>query len=71
MRQKWLQEGNGITSHNFKTPNLGNQGQINTISIQIGMRAIGKLRISMCCTLMCFLSWCTEAYDILGIVEIE
>ena len=46
--------------HHLKKPNLGNQGQINitvkmhlvirpveTISIQIGMHAIGKLRISM------------------------
>ena len=70
--------------HHSKKPNLGNQGQIDitvkmhlvirpveTISIQIGMRAIGKLRISMCCTLMCFLSWCSEAYNILGIVGIE
>ena len=85
MGQKWLQEGNGITRSSFeKKTNLGNQGQINitvkmhlvirpveTISIQIGMLAIGKLRISMCCTLMCFLSWCSEAYNILGIVGIE
>ena len=61
MGQKWLQEGNGITRSSFE-----NQEQINitvkmhlvirpveTISIQIGMHAIGKLRISMCCTLMC------------------
>ena len=74
MGQKWLQEGNGIPRSSFEKPNLGNQGQINitvkmhvvirpveTISIQIGMHAIGKLRISMCCTLMCFLSWCSEA----------
>ena len=84
MGQKWLQEGNGITRSSFEKPNLGNQGQINitvkmhlvirpveTISIQIGMHAIGKLRISMCCTLMCFLTWCSEAYKILGIVGIE
>ena len=70
--------------HHLKKTNLGNQGQINitvkmhlvirpveTILIQIGMHAIGKLRISMCCTLMCFLSWCSEAYNILGIVGIE
>ena len=84
MGQKWLQEGNGITRSSFEKPNLGNQGQINitakmhlvirpveTISIQIGMHAIGKLRISMCCTLMCFLSWSSEAYNIQGIVGIE
>ena len=84
MGQKWLQEGNGITRSSFEKPNLGNQGQINitvkvhpvirpveTISIQIGMHAIGKLRISMSCTLMCFLSWCSEAYNILGILGIE
>ena len=70
MGQKWLQEGNGIARSSFEKPNLGNQGQINitvkihlvirpveTISIQIGMHAIGKLRISMCWTFMCFLSW--------------
>ena len=44
---------------------------VETLSIQIGMYAISKLRISMCCTLMCFLSWCSEAYNILGIVGIE
>ena len=84
MGQKWLQEGNGITRSSFEKPNLGNQRQINitvkmhpvirpveTISIQIGMHAIGKLRISMCCTLMCFLSWCSEAYNILGTLGIE
>ena len=74
--QRWLQEGNGITRLSFeKKTNLVNQGQINitvtmhlvirpaeTISIHIGMRAIGKLRISMCYTSMCFLSWCSEAY---------
>ena len=85
MVQKWLQEGNGITRSSFEKPNqLGNKGQINitvkmhlvirpveTISIQIDMHAIGKLRINMCCTLMCFLSWCSEAYNVLGIVGIE
>ena len=84
MGQKWLQEGNGITRSSFEKPNLGNQRQINitvkmhlvirpveTISILIGMHAIGKLRISMCCTLMCFMSWCSEAYNILGIAGIE
>ena len=84
MGQKWLHEGNGVTRSSFEKPNPGNQGQINitvkmhlvirpveTISIQIGMRAIGKLRICLCCTLMCFLSRCSEAYNILGIAGIE
>ena len=44
---------------------------VETLSIQIGMSAIGKLRISMCCTLMCFLQFCSEAYNILGIVGTE
>ena len=44
---------------------------VETISFQIGMHAIGKLRISMCCTLMCFPSWCSEAYNILGTVGVE
>ena len=44
---------------------------VETISSQIGMHAIGKLRISMCCTLMCFLSWWSEAYNILGTVGVE
>ena len=81
---KMVTRGNGITRSSFEKPNLGSQRQINitvkmhpvirpveTISIQIGMHAIGKLRISMCCTLMCFMSWCSEAYNILGIAGIE
>ena len=45
--------------------------RVETILFQIGMHAIGKLRISMCCTLMCFLSWCSEANNILGTVGVE
>ena len=44
---------------------------VETLPIQISMSAVGKLRISMCCTLMCFLPCCSEAYNILGIVGIE
>ena len=37
---------------------------VETLPIQISMSAVGKLRISMCCTLMCFLPCCSEAYNI-------